>query len=873
MTDALPAGVTFVSASGNGADNGGVVTWDLGTLANGAVSNLTLIVTAPANGSLANVASVGSPTSDPVPSNNTNPPVTTTITPSADVAVGLSGPASVLGLNNFTCTIAVTNLGPSTAAGILVTDTLPAGVTFVSASGGGSSSGGTVKWNLGALLSGQASNVTVTVTAPGSGNLTNNASAGATTGDPNLPNNSAAWVTAVTPVAPTANGQSVATLENTAKGITLTGSDPNSLPLTFAIGSNPAHGGLSGLNPNTGAVTYTPNANFAGADSFTFTVSNGLTNSTPATVNITVTPVADLAVFKSGPASGVAGSNLTYTVTVTNLGPATATNIVVSDQLPAGLTYVSEVPPASVSGNLANWTVASLAAGAQTNFTVTAVSTGGGNFTNVAYAVAGTVDPNATNNNGTLASSQTRTTVTPVADVAVFKTGNASVAAGGTVIYTIVATNAGPSTAANVVVKDNLPGGTTFVSASGGGTTNGGVVTWPGVALARGAAASYTLTLIAPANGTLVNTALSTSDTADSNTNNNNGTAAASKVSTSVTPSADVIVLLSGPANVPLGSNAVYTITVTNAGPSVASNVVVQDTFPAALVFGSASGGGTNAGGTVTWPALVSLVNGGTTNFTLTLVAANSGVVTNRAFATAATFDPNLTNNNGTLPASQAATVVAVPQFNVVAGTNVTQLAPGTYRVTTNAFNPQTGLYEEVVTVTNTGTTTVAGVRLLVSGLRSGVTLYNATGTNGGTPYVEYDGPLNPTNTVPPFAVTFTLEFYDALRVAFTNTVTAVAILPPGTVSVGTNGVTVTNVFMDTRIAGDTRFVVEWASVPGKSYTVIYKDSLVATNWLVATPAVTANANITQWYDDGPPKTTSKPASTVSRFYRVILNN
>ena len=42
--------------------------------------------------------------------------------------------------------------------------------------------------------------------------------------------------------------------------------------------------------------------------------------------------------------------------------------------------------------------------------------------------------------------------------------------------------------------------------------------------------------------------------------------------------------------------------------------------------------------------------------------------------------------------------------------------------------------------------------------------------------------------------------------------------------------------------------------------------------WKVATPSVTANANVTQWYDDGPPKTDSKPLSVNSRFYRVIQN-
>ena len=169
VTDALPAGVTFVSASGNGINSGGVVNWTLSTLANGAVSNVTVTVTAPASGSLTNVASVSTTTGDPNPTNNTSIPVITTVTPVADVGIGKTGPAGVLANSNVVYTISVTNFGPSSASGVVVTDALPAGVTFVSASGNGINSGGVVNWTLGALTSGQMSNVTVSVKAPASG--------------------------------------------------------------------------------------------------------------------------------------------------------------------------------------------------------------------------------------------------------------------------------------------------------------------------------------------------------------------------------------------------------------------------------------------------------------------------------------------------------------------------------------------------------------------------------------------------------------------------------------------------------------------------------------------------------------------------------
>jgi hypothetical protein len=97
-------------------------------------------------------------------------------------------------------------------------------------------------------------------------------------------------VIAATP--PTANPQSAVAGENTAKNLTLTGSAPNSDAFTFQIASNPSHGTLTGLNANTGVVTYTPNNGYTGPDSFTFTVTDTTTSavSSAATVSLTVVP-------------------------------------------------------------------------------------------------------------------------------------------------------------------------------------------------------------------------------------------------------------------------------------------------------------------------------------------------------------------------------------------------------------------------------------------------------------------------------------------------------------------------------------------------------------------------------------------------------
>jgi hypothetical protein len=85
---------------------------------------------------------------------------------------------------------------------------------------------------------------------------------------------------------PSADPQTLSTAEDTALPITLTGSDPESSPLSFTVTVNPAHGSLSGSAP---ALTYTPAANFNGSDSFGFTVSDGKMTSAEAVVSLTVT--------------------------------------------------------------------------------------------------------------------------------------------------------------------------------------------------------------------------------------------------------------------------------------------------------------------------------------------------------------------------------------------------------------------------------------------------------------------------------------------------------------------------------------------------------------------------------------------------------
>jgi uncharacterized repeat protein (TIGR01451 family) len=92
--------------------------------------------------------------------------------------------------------------------------------------------------------------------------------------------------------APVAQDQSASVLEDTPTALTVHGTDIDSPALTYAILSGPAHGAITGLNPNTGGLTYTPSAEYSGADQFLFTVSDGSLLAT-GTVALTVTAVND----------------------------------------------------------------------------------------------------------------------------------------------------------------------------------------------------------------------------------------------------------------------------------------------------------------------------------------------------------------------------------------------------------------------------------------------------------------------------------------------------------------------------------------------------------------------------------------------------
>jgi VCBS repeat-containing protein len=680
---------------------------------------------------------------------------------------------------------------------------------------------------------------------------------------------------------PVAYDQVVTVPENFSASLLLTGSDADGNALTFAIGTTPAHGVLGTLDSHTGAVTYTPNLDFHGADAFTFQVNDGTTNSAPATVKIIVT---------AKPANGapIAVDDIAYT----HQNTPTTINALANDSDPEGdpLTITSVTPANGVATILSGKKVYFTPA---TNFIGVAtigysISDGQGGTASALITVNVTNRPPVAVDDVATTVRNTAVTILPLlndsdldGDIltitkATPTNGTVSIVNGtnivfkpktntradGTVRYTISDAHGGTASALITIHITNRP---PIARDDLAATRKNVPVTVS--ALANDSDPDrdkLTIISVSPTNGTATivsgtrvqfrpSAGFIGAGTIGYTISDGRGGTASAVITVNVTRFADVQVLKSGPAFGVVGSNLTYNITVTNWGLLTATNVFAHDKLPDGFTFVKATpGSATVSNQIVSWPA-IKLPTRGTTNFSVTVVPTAKGTYTNIAYSTTTTPDPNSQNNDGSADESRVTTVVTEQLFEFVGGINIPAV-----------FNPQTGLFEQSVTVRNISSGPVPAVRLLVGGLRAGVSLYNATGTNSGRAYVQNNAPLNAGQTL-----TFMLEFYVPDRQPFTDTLEAQAVPADPTGTTKVTGVPIDVFFADTRLPGNPRYVIEFATIPGRTYTVLYSTDL--TTWKTVVPSITANATRTQWYDDGPPKTESKPLSGGSRFYRVIL--
>jgi uncharacterized repeat protein (TIGR01451 family)/fimbrial isopeptide formation D2 family protein len=739
FTDPLPGGTTFLSLNSPGG-------WSCTTPGVGAVGTIsctnpsfaagtatfTLQVTVDAglaaHSQLRNVATITSSSGDPNPGNNQDDePTLIAAAGDADLEVTKTdSPDPVTVGQNVTYTITVRNHGPA-ATDATVTETLPASLSLVSVtpSSGSCSGTGPVTCTFAGMAAGATETITVVAAATQAGTWVNAVTVSGTAPDPNPANDQAAEPTTVLnageadvaitkagPLTVARGGNLTYTLVVTNRGTVAATLVQVTDPLAVAgvtFLSNAGDCGtafpcdLGTLNPGdtrTIVSTFAVDAAYAGPATIVNTAA--VTSTTPdsnlsnnnAAVSTLVGDAAsaDLTVVKfDSPDAAVAGTAVTYTLVVTNNGPGTAIGVSLVDTLPPNVTYVSSTASQGSCAGPApvTCTIGSLASGANATIGITVLTSSAlpaiNPMVNSATVTATSTDPDPSNNTAVQP-----TTIIAGTDIAITKAGAATVVAGTSLAYTITVTNNGPSDAVNVIVADTTPAGLVFTSNAGDCTT-----AFPCAlgTVPAGASRTITATFAVPANyvgaGPILNTAAVTTDTADTDPGNNS-----SQASTTLTRDADVSITKAGPALVSAGHLIVYTLTITNNGPSDAAGVLVSDMTPPGLTFVSNA-----AACTTPFPcALGTLTPGATRVITATFQVPSGHTapsIVNTAIVSSTTPDSSTANN-----AATASTTLGPPDADLsVTKTGPANIVPGNTIVYT-------------ITVRNNGLADAAGVVL-----------------------------------------------------------------------------------------------------------------------------------------------------------------
>ena len=668
VSEPLPAAVTYVSDTGGGAYDPATGIWTVGGLVNGGSATLTITATvngaATAGATVTNTADII--TSDQSDFNSADDSASASFTvPAVDLAISKSASPTVANRGDtVTYTVTVSNPSATNANGVEISDPLPASVNWQADDSGGIYNPATGSWAVGSIPAGGAATLNITVQVAASaptGTVTNTASI--TTAeqlDPNIGNNTASadfiiptvdiGMTKTADKAQAIPGETVVyTLTATnnsptypAQAVTVTDVLPGEVTYVtdsgggaydsatglWNVGSIPAGGSatltitvtVNGGLPGGTAVTNTASLNtLAEIDNSPGNDSASATFTVPA-VDVGLTKTVDNAIPNTG-------DSITYTVTAINNGPDEATNVTVSDVLPAGVTHTGNSGGYDPATGV--WNVGTLAASggsATLNITVTVDATGG-TVTNTASLVGvDQPDTNAANDSASV------DFTVPQLDLGITKTVSsaygAEVPGGEPLTYTLALTNTSAVyTATGVMVTDVLPANINFTTADPAydpatGIWTVGTVT-PGQSITL--TIDATVDAAAPLNTTITNTATITAvDQADNNPANDSASVDI------LVPSADLSIALtiSNPTPNP-GDTITLNVAVTNIGPSDATNIVVGGETRAFLASGD------------TWalPPITQVIDPASTPTTETrtvdIISADQG-------------DPDLSNNSDT---------------------------------------------------------------------------------------------------------------------------------------------------------------------------------------------------------------------------------
>lgn len=366
-------------------------------------------------------------------------------------------------------------------------------------------------------------------------------------------------------------------------------------------------------------------------------------------------PPADLRVTLSADPDPVEmGEVLTYTLDVANAGPADATDVVLSDVLPAGVTLVSVQPSQGTCGGVAtvSCSLGTLAVGGEAMVVIAVTPDIPGSLTDTASVSSAVHDPDLTNNGAAV----TVTVPGPEADLALTLEANPHpVLVGQTLTYALDVANLGPFDAPGVVLSDVLPAGVTLVSVQPSqGTCSGGPTVSCSLGMvAAGGDATVVIEVIPGTAGRITDTASVTAEATDPDLTNNDA-AVTVTVYTGQEPRADLsLTKRANATRVSVGAQVTYELTVSNAGPDDAPGVVVTDPLPAGMVFVSVTSSQGECTGIETVVCnLGTLAAGASAQVTITVLAESPGLMDNQATVTSDAADLDDSNDSDTATVS-----------------------------------------------------------------------------------------------------------------------------------------------------------------------------------------------------------------------------